>query len=171
MRSNSVAVNVDVDPDSDPNRIIRNVTSDKPVFYIKNLKPGTRFEARVYTSNQKGRSSEVFVLRASTLKRASDKRPVTSLASGSATDDNTLVGSGGELITSSVSHRDSSVVLKNGKSEGASLSSSDGPTSSISLSGLIGNFPLRTILMIAGSFTVVLTVVAISIGVICRIQF
>ena len=46
-----------------------------------------------------------------------------------------------------------------------------GPTSSINLSGLIGNFPLRTILMIAGSFTIVLTVVAISIGVICRIQF
>lgn len=46
------------------------------------MKPGTRFEARVYTSNQKGRSDEVFVMRASTLKRASDKRPVTSLASG-----------------------------------------------------------------------------------------
>ena len=63
--------------------MIRNVTSNKPMFYVKNLKPGTRFEARVYTSNQKGRSSEVFVMRASTLKRASDKRPVTSLASGS----------------------------------------------------------------------------------------
>ena len=46
-----------------------------------------------------------------------------------------------------------------------------GSTSSINLSGLIGNFPARTILMIVGSFTVVLTVVAVSIGVICRIQF
>ena len=63
-------------------QVIRNVTSSKPTFYVKNLKPGTRFEARVYTSNQKGRSDEVFVMRASTLKRASDKRPVTSLASG-----------------------------------------------------------------------------------------
>ena len=63
-------------------QVIRNVTSSKPTFYVNNLKPGTRFEARVYTSNQKGRSDEVFVMRASTLKRASDKRPVTSLASG-----------------------------------------------------------------------------------------
>ena len=42
------------------------------------------------------------------------------------TGDDALLGSGGELITSSVSHRDSSVVLENEKSDGTSLSSSDG---------------------------------------------
>lgn len=46
-----------------------------------------------------------------------------------------------------------------------------GSPSSINLSGLVGSFPARTVLMIVGSFTVVLTVVAVSIGVICRIQF
>ena len=46
-----------------------------------------------------------------------------------------------------------------------------GSSSSFNLSGLIGYFPARTILMIVVSFTVVLTVVAVSIGVICRIQF
>ena len=45
-------------------------------------------------------------------------------------NENTLVGSGGELMTSSVSHRDSSVVLSNGKSDGASLSSSSDGMSS-----------------------------------------
>ena len=42
------------------------------------------------------------------------------------TGDDDLLGSDGELITSSVSHRDSSVVLEKEKSDGTSLSSSDG---------------------------------------------
>ena len=46
-----------------------------------------------------------------------------------------------------------------------------GSSSSITLSGLIGNFPMRTVLMIVGSFALIITVVAVSIGVICRIQF
>ena len=46
-----------------------------------------------------------------------------------------------------------------------------GSSSSITLSGLVGNFPMRTILMIVGSFALIITVVAVSIGVICRIQF
>ena len=41
-----------------------------------------------------------------------------------ATDDNAILKSGGELISSSVSHRDSSSVLKNVNSDGTSLSSS-----------------------------------------------
>ena len=59
-----------------------------------------------------------------------------------ATNDNTLLESGEELMSSSVSHRDSSVALNGGKSEGTSFSSSsDGKHVFINL-----NIPMSIVL-------------------------
>ena len=52
----------------------------KPVFSVYHLRPATRFEATIYSSNRKGRSSPS-LLRVSTLKRPSEKRLATT-ASG-----------------------------------------------------------------------------------------
>ena len=57
------------------------MTLGKPYFEIRHLESGVRFEARVFTSNRKGQSTQV-ALRVSTLKRPEGKRMAT-IASGS----------------------------------------------------------------------------------------
>ena len=61
--------------------LVRNVTLSKPYFEVRHLESGVRFEARVFASNRKGRSTPV-TLRVSTLKRPEGKRMAT-IASGS----------------------------------------------------------------------------------------
>ena len=61
--------------------LVRNVTLSKPYFEIGHLESGVRFEAKVFASNRKGRSTPV-TLRVSTLKRPEGKRMAT-IASGS----------------------------------------------------------------------------------------
>ena len=69
--------------DDDDVIVVRNVTSVDPVFLVRNLEPGSRYEAVVYASNVKGRSRDAFVLKASTLKAAPGAGDVVnSLASG-----------------------------------------------------------------------------------------
>jgi hypothetical protein len=60
--------------------LVRNLTLTKPMFSVYHLRPATRFEATIYSSNRKGRSSPS-LLRVSTLKRPSEKRLATT-ASG-----------------------------------------------------------------------------------------
>ena len=61
--------------------LVRNVTLSKPYFEVHHLESGVRFEAKVFASNRKGRSTPV-TLRVSTLKRPEGKRMAT-IASGS----------------------------------------------------------------------------------------
>ena len=61
--------------------LIRNVTLSRPYFEVRHLESGVRFEAKVFASNRKGRSTPV-TLRVSTLKRPEGKRMAT-IASGS----------------------------------------------------------------------------------------
>ena len=61
--------------------LVRNVSLSKPYFEVRHLESGVRFEARVFASNRKGRSTPV-TLRVSTLKRPEGKRMAT-IASGS----------------------------------------------------------------------------------------
>ena len=62
----------------------RNVTSLSPKFVVRHLNSASVFEARVYSSNKKGRSlgGEAVVLRVSTLKRPSEKRLATTASGG-----------------------------------------------------------------------------------------
>ena len=62
--------------------LVRNVTLSKPRFDIKHLESGVRYEARVYASNRKGRSTPIN-LRVSTLKRPSEGKRLATISSGS----------------------------------------------------------------------------------------
>lgn len=66
--------------ESEDSLLVRNLTLTKPVFSVYHLRPATRFEATIYSSNRKGRSAPS-LLRVSTLKRPSEKRLATT-ASG-----------------------------------------------------------------------------------------
>ena len=62
--------------------LVRNVTLSKPRFDIRHLESGVRYEARVYASNRKGRSTPIN-LRVSTLKRPSEGKRLATISSGS----------------------------------------------------------------------------------------
>ena len=68
---------------------MRNVTLSKPYFEVRHLESGVRFEARVFASNRKGRSTPV-TLRVSTLKRPEGKRMAT-IASGSGRNEKKVI--------------------------------------------------------------------------------
>ena len=62
--------------------LVRNVTLSQPQFDVKHLESGVRFEAKIYSSNRKGRSMPV-MLRVSTLKRPSEGKRLATISSGS----------------------------------------------------------------------------------------
>ena len=61
--------------------LLRNVTLSKPEFEVGHLESGLRYEAKIFASNRKGRSTPV-TLRVSTLKRPEGKRMATISSSG-----------------------------------------------------------------------------------------
>ena len=62
--------------------LVRNLTLSQPVFEVKHLESGQRYEASIFSSNRKGRSTPV-ILRVSTLKRPSEGKRLATTASGS----------------------------------------------------------------------------------------
>ena len=61
--------------------LVRNITLSRPEFEVRHLESGKRYEASVFSSNRKGRSSPV-ILRVSTLKRPSEGKRLATTASG-----------------------------------------------------------------------------------------
>ena len=66
---------------SDVDILVRNITLSRPEFKVRHLESGKRYEASVFSSNRKGRSSPV-ILRVSTLKRPSEGKRLATTASG-----------------------------------------------------------------------------------------
>ena len=66
---------------SDVDILVRNITLSRPEFEVRHLESGKRYEASVFSSNRKGRSSPV-ILRVSTLKRPSEGKRLATTASG-----------------------------------------------------------------------------------------
>ena len=62
--------------------LVRNITSSKPEFEVNHLESGQRYEASIFSSNRKGRSTPV-ILRVSTLKRPSEGKRLATISSGS----------------------------------------------------------------------------------------
>jgi len=57
----------------DSRQVIRNVTSPRPLFALRQLEPATTYVIRIYAANAKGRS-DTHVIQATTLK-ATERQP------------------------------------------------------------------------------------------------
>ncbi|TRY72468.1 hypothetical protein TCAL_04760 [Tigriopus californicus] len=139
-------------------QLVRNLTLAFPAFVITRLESAAIFDARIFASNQKGRS-EPIELKASTLKRPSEKRLATTASGGNG-------GPGGQhLSTGGV------LVREESSSDEEALSSVHAGTSiTHESSHLIFSWPTKTILIIIVSSLTLSLIVVVIIGVICRIQ-